>query len=133
MELEALVGCWYFEQTDGEGRVHLPWGVQLTEDSIVGFPAVQALDGVRRAATLTSSGEQDFPIGYWRPLAGDSLELGYPAGGGLVVHAAVPAGGVDVPVLAGTVRAVGDVVEPSDPGRTPEEPRPVRLTWARCP
>ena len=132
MAPEALLGCWYFErETAGEG-LRLPWGVRLTDGPLRGWPAVEGLDGIRVASTLTPAGERDFPLGYWRPTAGgDSLQLGHPGGGGLVVDAAVPMARADRPVLEGAARSVGDALQPGQ-ASAPER-RPVRLTWARCP
>jgi hypothetical protein len=131
--VEALRGCWYFEQDEAARQIRLPWGVELMLDTLEGWPAVQALEGVRRAATLTPAGARDFPLGYWRPsAAGDSVELGHPGGGGLAVEVAVPPQNASSPVLTGTVRPVGDVLRPDGPGAA-IEPRPVRLARARCP
>ena len=133
IQVEALLGCWYFEQAESTRQLWLPWGVELTPDSLEGWPAMQTLEGVRRAATLTSSGPRDFPIGYWRAsAAGDSLDLGHPGGGGLAVELVVPAGSETPPVLSGTVRPVGDVLQSGEPDGMPE-PAPVRLTSAGCP
>jgi hypothetical protein len=133
MAIEQLLGCWYFEQGEGPEQLRLPWGVRLTEAPLQGWPAVQALEGVRAAATLTPAGDRDVPIAYWRPLgAGDSLHLGHPGGGGLAVDVAVPPAGDSPPVLRGIVRPVGDALAPGAQGST-AEPRPVRLGRARCP
>lgn len=133
MSTEALLGCWYFDQEAAPRELRLPWGVRLADEPAEGWPALQTLEGVRVAETLTPDGPQDFPIGYWRSTAdGDSLEMGYPAGGGLVVHVAVPREGQEAPVLDGMVRSVGDAVEPGGQASGPG-PREVRLTSARCP
>ena len=133
MQVEALLGCWYFDQERSGDQLSLPWGVQLSPDSLEGWPAVQALEGVRRATTLTPSGSRDFPIGYWRPsAAGDSLDLGHPGGGGLAVDVAIPARNASPPELTGTVQPVGDALQPGD-SRRADQARPVRLTSARCP
>ena len=133
MQVEALLGCWYFDQEAPGEQPSLPWGVRLSPDSLEGWPAVQALEGVRRAATLTPGGSRDFPFGYWRPsAAGDSLDLGHPGGGGLAVDLAIPARDASPPELTGTVQAVGDVLQSGD-SRLADQARPVRLTSARCP
>lgn len=125
---EPLAGCYYFERDTVAERLRLPWGIRLQSDTLTGWPAIQQLAGVRRASTLVGPGEeQSFPFGYWRPLNADSLEIGYPAGGGLVLELAVAS-----ERLVGTARAVGDVLPP--PGQTVEPPRdPVLLLYARCP
>ena len=132
MQAEALLGCWYFEQEDAL-QIRLPWGVRLTQDSLEGWPALQGLEGVRRASTLTPSGSQDFPFGFWRlSPGGDSLDLGHPGGGGLAVDVETPAQDASPPVLAGTVRPVGDVLRSGDSSAA-DQPLPVRLSRARCP
>lgn len=120
-----IVGCWYFVHDDAARDLRLPWGVRLTDEELQGWPALQQLEGVRRAATLTPSGDADHPFGYWRPLPGDSLLMGYPAGGGLSVRLEV-----EPSRLVGTARPVGDA-RPLNP--RPAEERAVSLTRARCP
>lgn len=127
-----LTGCWYFEQTPTGLR--LPWGVRLTDRRLEGWPALNRLEGVRLATTLTAEKEQNHPFGYWRDLAAaDSLEIGYPAGGGLVLELEVQQTDPGRwPVLKGLARPVGDAVAL---GEDPAEraARPVRLTHAACP
>lgn len=128
----AALGCWYFVEDAATAVSGLPWGVRLTDDPIEGWPALESLDGVRRATTLEPDGERDFPFGYWRPLAqGDSLYLGYPAGGGFAVNVGMAEDSEDGGrALAGTVRAVGDALPMGEdrPGA-----QAVRLVWGRCP
>lgn len=129
----SLVGCWYFERGETAESLRLPWGVELTDRPLEGWPAVQQLDGVREAGTLTPSGARDYPFAYWRRHADDdSVHIGHPGGTGFRVDLEV----VPVPekglVLEGTVRPTGDVVQPGDPGGSAEA-RAVRLTRARCP
>jgi hypothetical protein len=125
---DALPGCYYFEQDAAAQALQLPWGVRLTADSLTGWPAIQQRPDVRRAVTLTGTdATATYPFGYWRPLAGDSVEIGYPAGGGLLLRLAIEADG-----LAGTARPVGDVV--AQPGIVEDAAlQRVRLTRARCP
>lgn len=131
---EALIGCWYFEQGSAPPGLRLPWGVRLAEGPLEGWPALQARGDVRVAETLTAAAPRDFPIGYWRTTAeGDSLEMGYPAGGGLLVSVAVPRGGEEAPALDGAVAPVGDAVEPGGRASSGSGPHRVRLTSARCP
>lgn len=126
---QELTGCWYFAQPSPPD-MRLPWGVRLGADPLQGWPAIQQLDGVRVASTLTPDGDREHPFGYWRPLPGDSLEIGYPAGGGAVLTLGVEAGGA---ALTGSVRGVGDArAYGTDPG-TPSAGQPVRLTRAGCP
>jgi hypothetical protein len=126
--VEALAGCYYFERDIVADTLRLPWGVRLLPDSLEGWPAIQQLPDVRRAVTLVGPEQAaSYPFGYWRPLAVDSLEIGYPAGGGLLLTLAV------LPThLTGTVRAVGDALPLGEPppARTTD---PVSLMRARCP
>lgn len=119
----ALVGCYYFDQDQVARDLQLPWGVRLTDRSLEGWPALQPLEHVRVASTLTGRDEADHPFGYWRPLAADSILVGYPAGGGLDLHLAPGGDG-----LVGTARPVGDAGLDAD-----RSPRPISLLHARCP
>jgi hypothetical protein len=119
-------GCWYFERDADAEALRLPWGVRLLPDSLTGWPALERLPGVRRATTLARPGEEaGHPFGYWRPLGGDTVEIGYPAGGGLLLRL-----DGDAAHLAGTATPVGDAMAP---GAAPPQARPVTLTRARCP
>jgi hypothetical protein len=122
-----LVGCHYFVQDDVARDLQLPWGVRLLDRPLDGWPALQQRPGVRRATTLTGREEVDFPFGYWVLTADDSLEIGYPAGGGLLLELAIING-----TFSGMAQPLGDAVPP--PGTLPAtRPHPVRMTWARCP
>jgi hypothetical protein len=119
-------GCWYFERDADAEALRLPWGVRLLPDSLTGWPALERLPGVRRATTLARPGEEaGHPFGYWRSLGGDTVEIGYPAGGGLLLQLEG-----DTAHLTGTATPVGDAVAP---GAAPPRVRPVTLTRARCP
>jgi hypothetical protein len=124
---DRLVGCYYFERDVVADTLRLPWGIRLLPDTLEGWPAIQQLPDVRRAVTLVGPEETaSYPFGYWRPLAEDSVEIGYPAGGGLVLSLAA-----DTIHLIGTVRAVGDAVAL---GETLTRTRdPVSLMRASCP
>jgi hypothetical protein len=124
---DMLVGCYYFERDAVADTLRLPWGIRLLPDTLAGWPAIQQLPDVRRAVTLVGAEQTaSYPFGYWRPLADDSVEIGYPAGGGLVLSLAA-----DTTQLTGTVRAVGDAVAI---GETPARARDaVSLMRARCP
>jgi hypothetical protein len=122
-----FAGCHYFRQDDVARELHLPWGVRLLDRPLEGWPAIARRDGVRRATTLTGRDERDFPFGYWIRTANDSLEIGYPGGGGLVLELAA-----EDNAFSGTARPVGDALPP--PAVTPPTRRyPVHLTRARCP
>lgn len=122
-----IVGCHYFVQDDVARDLQLPWGIRLLDRPLQGWPAMEQRGEVMRATTLTGHEEVDFPFGYWIATAQDSLEIGYPAGGGIVLELAVANG-----TMAGQARPVGDAVRP--PGAMPAPRRhPVQLTWARCP
>lgn len=118
-------GCWYFERDDAARALNLPWGVRLTADTLTGWPAIERRGGARRAATLTPDGDADHPFGYWMALPGDSIEIGYPGGGGLLLRLA--AGDV---AMTGEAHALGDVLAPGAP---PRPVRTVRLARAQCP
>lgn len=121
-----LAGCFYFERDAAADQLRLPWGVRLLDQPLEGWPAIQQLDGVRVAATLTGEGDADHPFGYWRPLGEDSINIGYPAGGGLSLRLAVEPGR-----LTGTARPVGDALPLDGAGERPL--RAVSLMRARCP
>jgi hypothetical protein len=127
-QLGELAGCYYFERDAAAEDLRLPWGVHFLPESLQGWPAWEEHPGVRSAVTLVNETEaRAFPFGYWRPLGGDSLEVGHPGGGGLILRLAVEPGR-----LEGTVRPVGDVLRP--PGDLPaHSPQPVALRLARCP
>lgn len=116
-------GCYYFEQDDVARQLQLPWGIRLLEGPLEGWPAVQQYEGARLATTLTGQDEADHPFGYWRPLDGDSILVGYPAGGGLSLRLVSDSGR-----MTGTARPVGDAtLEAQRPSY------PLRLVHARCP
>lgn len=126
--LDEVAGCYYFERDAAAESLRLPWGVRLLADSLTGWPAWAQRPEVRRAVTLVDYEESAaHPFGYWRPLGRDSLEVGYPGGGGLVLRLAV-----EPARLVGTARPVGDVLRP--PGELPAPSvHPVALLHARCP
>lgn len=126
---EPVVGCYRFLETAGSEALGLPWGVILDEGPLEeGWPLVERFEEVRRARTATSeTGRADVPFGYWRPVAGDSVEIGHPGGGGVVLVVAPADGG-----LAGTGRSAGDALQPGqEPGPRPS--RPVRARRFECP
>jgi hypothetical protein len=125
-EPRQLVGCHFFVQDSVARALQLPWGVRLLDEPVQGFPAIQQREGVRRATTLTGREERDFPFGYWVRTGHDTVEIGYPAGGGLRLDLVVENG-----QMAGHAVPVGDVVRPGAAAERP--PHPVALTWARCP
>lgn len=125
---DDLAGCYYFEPGEVAQRLRLPWGVRVLADTVDGWPALEQRAGARRAVTLVAPGDEAaHPFGYWLPLDGDSVEIGYPAGGGLVLT--LTAGPTH---LTGTVTPVGDALPP---GAADPRPRsePVSLLRARCP
>lgn len=122
-----LTGCHYFVQDSVFHELRLPWGVRLLDQPLEGWPALQQREGVHRASTLTGADEVAFPFGYWIRTAPDSLEIGYPAGGGLRLRLAVHEGS-----FTGLAQPVGDAMPP--PARpTTRADHPVALTRARCP
>lgn len=120
---QDLSGCYYFEQDATARSLNLPWGVRLTTEPLTGWPALEREEGVRVAVTLIGEEETaDHPFGYWRPLADDSVRLGYPGTGGFVVDLAVGES-----ELVGTATPVGDA------GLGDRPVHDVRLMHARCP
>lgn len=124
LEARELEGCFYFDQSMQPDSVRLPWGVRFSEDPLEGWPALAGREDVFVAATLTVDGDQDHPFGYWSP-SQDSVTVGYPAGGGLVLELEV-----GDTALAGLARPLGDA---RAFGSADPEPVAVRLTRARCP
>jgi hypothetical protein len=123
---QSLSGCFFFERDDTARELRLPWGIRLTESALGDWPAMRDREDVRVATTLNETRETDTPFGYWIP-QGDSVEVGYPGGGGMVLELEVTE-----THLVGTARPVGDVLTPgTEPGARPA--RPVRLLHARCP
>jgi hypothetical protein len=121
----ALEGCHYFVQDDVAAALRLPWGVRLLDEPLEGWPAIQQREGVRRATTLTGEGDRRFPFGYWIRTSPDSVEIGYPAGGGLVLDLAMDNG------LSGVAREVGDALPMHGDRRA--RSHVVELIRARCP
>ena len=119
------VGCWYFDRDATATALNLPWGIRLDEDALTGHAGLEQRGEPRIAATLDPDGERGHPFGYWLPIAGDSIEVGYPAGGGILLRLA----GGDTS-LGGSARELGDAMTP---GAGPRTPRAVRLTRAQCP
>lgn len=126
-EPRPLIGCHYFVQDQVAQQLHLPWGVRLLDQPLEDWPAIQQRGDVRVATTLTGHSEENFPFGYWLRTAEDSVELGYPGGGGLVLRLAMENG-----ALRGTAHPVGDALEPPAARPSPTA-HPVALIWARCP
>jgi hypothetical protein len=120
-----LMGCHYFiRDADAEG-LGLPWGIQLYDEPLEGWPALQQRGDVRRAATLTGDGREAFPFGYWLAPARDSLEIGYPAGGGLILRLVVG------DRVTGAATPVGDAIPYGE--AQDRAPVAVRLIHAQCP
>jgi hypothetical protein len=120
---QELAGrCYYFEQDATARSLNLPWGVRLTDQPLTGWPALAETEA-RVAVTLMGPDESaDHPFGYWQSRSADSVRLGYPGMGGLLVDAHV-----EDAALVGTATPVGDA--DVDDGRA----HAVRLIYARCP
>lgn len=120
---QQLAGCYYFEQDPTARQLNLPWGVELTPDSLAS-PFLRGQENVRAAVTLFRPGETgDFPFGYWQVLADDAIRLGYPGMGGFTADLTVE--GTE---LSGILGGAGDA------GTDPEmQSARVRLTRAGCP
>lgn len=113
-------GCYRFEETEGSDALGLPWGVILEEEALgEGWPLMGRFEDVRRARTLASETRTtDHPFGYWRPVPGDSIEIGYPGGGGVTLTVAPTDDG-----FAGRGRGAGDALRPGEaPGPRPAHP-----------
>ncbi len=119
------VGCYQFEWGRGASRLGLPWGLVLEDRPLeAGWPPLAGREGVRRALTATSPTErEDHPFGYWLPSGADSIEVGYPGGGGVVL--ALERRGQN---LFGQGRPVGDAVRP---GESPALRAPVPVVARR--
>lgn len=120
--LREVPGCYYFVQDQDARALRLPWGVRLRGHALTGWAGSRSRGEPYGASTLTAEGEQDHPFGYWLETPADSIEVGHPGGGGMVLMLAR-----EGTALTGTARPVGDA------GLEPARVRPVRLTWARCP
>lgn len=122
---KSVTGCYQFEPEPAGARLGLPWGIELREELLEGWPGHEAS---RLARTwLTAETVADHPFGYWARSAVDSIRTGHPGGGGLDLMLAWNDEG-----LTGWGRAVGDVVLPDDPpGLRP--PHPVRARRVACP
>ena len=122
----SLPGCYSFVDSEADRAFRLPEGVRLTEDTLTGWPAIMQRGDVNVAVTLTARGTADYPFGYWLEEADGSVEIGYPAGGGIVLDVER-----DGQALVGTARALGDT---APPGETPDRRAlPVRLERRSCP
>lgn len=117
-----LHGCWYFEPGSGAAGLGLPWGVELTDQPLEGWPAFQERDS-RVAVTLVGPEDQrDFPFGYWEAPAPDSVRIGAPGGGGWTLNLELRDS-----TLVGTARSTGDAGLGARPSHS------VTLIRARCP
>lgn len=120
----SLAGCYQFVRDAGAKALGLPWGFVLEDAPLgPGWPLVADRPGVRRAATALSATErEDHPFGYWAP-KGDSIEIGHPGGGGIVLTLGVV--GQD---LVGRGVAAGDAVPM---GSAPGPRAPANVTARR--
>lgn len=119
--------CYYFQEGEATTAFRLPEGVRLTDEPLEGWPAIMQRGDVKVAVTLTRLGEADYPFGYWLEEPGDSVEIGYPAGGGIVLELAVQSGALD-----GTARSYSDVLRYGDEPSASARALPVRLERGDC-
>ncbi len=120
---QDLAGCYYFEQDATARELNLPWGVRLTAEPLTGWPPLEQEEDVRVAVTLIGEEETaDHPFGYWRPMADDSVRIGYPGTGGFVVD-----------LVVGESELVGTATPVGDAGLDDRPVHDVRLMHARCP
>lgn len=122
-----LQGCYFFEAGEAVETLRLPRGVRLTDEALEGYPAIMSRGDVKVAVTLRADDVADYPFGYWLWEGDDAVEIGYPAGGGLVLDLAI-----DGDALDGTARAVGDA-RLMDADAEGLRPLPVRLEPGDCP
>ena len=125
---DPVVGCYQFERNSGARSLGLPWGIELEAAEVgEGWPLIASLEGVRRARTATSaSGRADHPFGYWHLTPADSLEIGYPGGGGIVLSL-----GKEGQDLVGQGTDAGDVLPFGAPAG-PRIPAPVVARRVLC-
>lgn len=124
---QDVMGCYFFEPGDAVETFRLPEGVHLTDRPLEGWPAIMERGDVKVAVTLRTDGTADYPFGYWLLEAADSVEIGYPAGGGIVLDLAT-----DGDALEGIARALGDTRSFGQEDEGPTE-LPVRLEPGSCP
>lgn len=126
-EIEALSGCYRFEQPAGDRKLDLPWGLELLDEPLEGWPGLP--EAFRARSWLTSVEPADHPFAYWMPVEGDSIRTGHPGGGGFDV---VLTGPDDEGDLSGHGRPVGDALSPGDTGESPDSAR-VTARRVACP
>lgn len=122
---QSVEGCYFFQHDDASTSMRLPVGVRLTDRGLEGWPAIMERGDVKVAVTLTRNGEADYPFGYWLSEV-TGIEVGYPAGGGIVLDLSLSGG-----VLEGTARALGDAFAAGQEGAVREID--VRLERGACP
>lgn len=122
-DAQDLAGCYYFEQDATAQRIGMPWGVQLTADSLTDFAPLDQQPDTYVAVTLHGPERtRDFPFGYWQKREADSVRIGYPSLG---------AWSLDLTVEEG--RLIGTAQEVGDAGLAERRSYPVQLQRARCP
>lgn len=120
---QQIAGCYYFEQDSSARQLNLPWGVELTSDSL-DSPFLQGRENVRTAVTLLGPDEtRPYPFGYWQVVADDMIRLGSTGTGGFTADLRVQEN-----ELSGILGGVGDAA----PSPEMQSAR-VRLTRAACP
>jgi hypothetical protein len=120
-----LTGCYQFERTAEARELGLPWGFELLGGALSEWPNLP--EGRRARTRVTAERTADHPFAFWRPVAGDSIQVGHPGGGGFALSLVR-----DGRVLRGTARAVGDAVRFGESFQ-PRDPRPVVAWKVVCP
>jgi hypothetical protein len=117
----GYAGCYQFYRDEGARVLGLPWGLELLDEPLAGgWMVTMRFPDVMKALTATSpTAREDHPIGYWREIPGDSIELGHPGGGGGYTLLLT----LDGQDLVGRATAVGDAGAPG-------QPRPTRAVTA---
>ncbi len=97
--------CYRFVEGEAASTLRLPWGFALSGDSI---PGMSDPGDRLAAATLAEDGvRSDVPFGAWRPLEGDSVQVGPVVTGSLQLRLSVSDS-----LLSGQARPIGDVAGP---------------------
>lgn len=120
-----LPGCYQFQRTAEARELGLPWGFDLLEGDLSGWPNLP--DGRTARTRVTADSTADHPFAFWRPLAGDSIRVGHPGGGGFSLSLVR-----DGLALRGTARPVGDAVRLGESFGL-RDPRPVVAWKVVCP
>ncbi len=96
--LQALPACFTFERNEAWSELGLPTGVRLDAERLGEDDRLLVASGVGEGAS------SQYPFNYWRPLRGDTIQVGSTGGGPLQLEVVVAEAD-----LAGRGRFTGDV------------------------